>query len=144
MTSVKGFPAEELHVPLLMGLLFREVRDVFADEDWDGLRQSHFRVISAVPPEGINVTDLGERVGMTKQGCGQFVTTLVASGHLRVEQDLADRRIRWVRRTPEGSRTIAAVTRRMLLIEQGWAERVGECRYRTFRSVLEEIGRQTP
>ncbi len=144
MTSVKGFPAEELHVPLLMGLLFREVRDVFADEDWDGLRQSHFRVISAVPPEGINVTDLGERVGMTKQGCGQFVTTLVASGHLRVEQDPADRRIRWVRRTPEGSRTIAAVTRRMLLIEQGWAERVGEWRYRTFRSVLEEIGRQTP
>ncbi len=144
MTSVKGFPAEELHVPLLMGLLFREVRDVFADEDWDGLRQSHFRVISAVPPEGINVTDLGERVGMTKQGCGQFVTTLVASGHLRVEQDPADRRIRWVRRTPEGNRTIAAVTRRMLLIEQGWAERVGEWRYRTFRAVLEEIGRQTP
>ena len=74
MTSVKGFPAEELHVPLLMGLLFREVRDVYAAEDWDGLRQSHFRVISSVPPEGISVTDLGERVGMTKQGCGQFVT----------------------------------------------------------------------
>src|SRR5680860_1489420 len=49
MTSVKGFPAEELHVPLLMGLLFREVRDVYAAEDWGGLRQSHFRVVSRVP-----------------------------------------------------------------------------------------------
>ena len=51
MSSVKGdFPREELQVPLLMGLLFREVATTFATEDWDGLRQSHFRVISAVPP----------------------------------------------------------------------------------------------
>ena len=139
MTSVKGFPADELHVPLLMGLLFREVRDIYAAEDWDGLRQSHFRVISSVPPEGTSVTELGERLGMTKQGCGQFVTSLVNSGHLRVEQDRADRRIRRVFRTGLGNRTIAAVTARTLQIEEEWAERVGQRRYRTFRQVLEEI-----
>jgi hypothetical protein len=55
MTSVKGYPEEELHATLLMGLLFRQVRAVFAAEDWSGLRQSHFRVISSVPPEGISV-----------------------------------------------------------------------------------------
>src|SRR5680860_7311 len=109
MTSVKGFPAEELHVPLLMGLLFREVRDVYAAEDWGGLRQSHFRVVSSVPPEGISVTDLGERVGMTKQGCGQFVASLVESGHLRVHQDSTDRRVRLpfgVRRTRRTQRSV--------------------------------------
>lgn len=142
MTSVKGFPAEEQHVPLLMGLVFREVRDVFAAEDWQGLRQSHFRVISSVPTEGISVTDLGERVGMTKQGCGQFVTTLVGTGHLQVEPSPADRRIRVVRRTPLGNRTIAAVTDRMLQIEQQWAEQVGDRRYRTFRKVLEELAQR--
>ena len=139
MTSVKGFPAEELHAPLLMGLLFREVRDVYASEKWGGLRQSHFRVISSVPPEGISVTELAERVGMTKQGCGQFVTTLVGSGHLKVEQDRADRRVRRVRRTPKGNRTIVSVTDRILAIEDDWASRVGERRYRTFRRVLEEL-----
>ena len=78
MTSVKrDFPREEMHAPLLMGLLFREVSDASSSEDWDGLRQSHFRVICSVPAEGISVTDLAERVGMTKQGCGQFVTSLV-------------------------------------------------------------------
>ncbi len=83
MSSVnRVFPAEELQVPLLMGLLFREVSKTFAAEDWGGLRQSHFRVISAVTPEGISVTDLGERVGMSKQGCGQFVTMLVEAGQL--------------------------------------------------------------
>lgn len=140
MTAVKlDFPREELHAPLLMGLLFREVRSVLASEDWRGLRQSHFRVMSAVPPEGISVTELGERVGMTKQGCGQFVTSLVETGHLRTEPEPSDRRIRRVRRTAKGSRTVAAVTKRMLEIEDEWATRVGERRYRTFRSVLEDL-----
>jgi len=110
-----------------------------AAEEWGGLRQSHFRVISSVPPEGISVTELAERVGMTKQGCGQFVTTLVGSGHLKVEEDRADRRVRRVRRTPKGNRTIASVTDRILAIEDDWASRVGERRYRTFRRVLEEL-----
>jgi DNA-binding MarR family transcriptional regulator len=140
MSSVKPvFPRDELHAALLMGLLFREVRSIFASEDWRGLRQSHFRVMSAVPPEGISVTDLGDRIGMTKQGCGQFVAGLVDSGHLRVEQDPSDRRVRRVRRTPKGDRTTAAVTARILEIEKDWAARVGERRYRAFRSVLEDL-----
>ena len=140
MSSVKAvYPREELQVPLLMGLLFREVSTTMAAEEWGGLRQSHFRVISSVPPEGISVTELAERVGMTKQGCGQFVTALVERGHLEVEQDPSDRRIRRVRRTPKGHRTILRVTDRILAIEDEWASRVGERRYRTFRRVLEEL-----
>ncbi|HEY5117349.1 MAG TPA: MarR family winged helix-turn-helix transcriptional regulator [Nakamurella sp.] len=140
MTSVKGFvPRTEWHAALLMGLMLRQVHEVFAAEDWKGLRQSHFRVISSVPPEGITITELGDRVGMTKQGCGQFVTQLVQSGHLRVQHSPADRRTRIVHRTATGSRTIAAVTARNLRLEQDWAERVGPERYRVFREVLEEL-----
>ena len=140
MTSVKGFvPRTEWHAALLMGLMLRQVHEVFAAEDWKGLRQSHFRVISSVPPEGITLTELGDRVGMTKQGCGQFVTQLVQSGHLRVQHSPADRRTRIVHRTATGSRTIAAVTARNLRLEQDWAERVGPERYRVFREVLEEL-----
>jgi DNA-binding MarR family transcriptional regulator len=139
MTRVKEFPEEELQVPLLMGLMFRQVHEAFDGEDWGGLRQSHFRVISGVPPEGISVTDLGEWLHMTKQGCGQFVTQLEESGHLRTEADPRDRRVRRVHRTPQGDDTIAAVTARILRIEEGWAEVVGDRRYRTFRGVLQEL-----
>ncbi|GAB3784196.1 MarR family winged helix-turn-helix transcriptional regulator [Nocardioides ungokensis] len=140
MTSVKpDFRDDEVHAPLLMGLLFRQVHGAFAAEDWDGLRQSHFRVLAAVPEQGISVTDLGQWVGMTKQGCGQFVAQLTGTGHLVTEPDPADRRVRVVRRTPLGDRTVAAVTERNLRIEAEWAERVGEKRYRTFRRVLEEL-----
>ncbi len=139
MTHVKEIPEEEWQVPLLMGRLFREVSETFAAEDWKGLRQSHFRVISGVPEGGISVTELAERLGMTKQGCGQFVTQLEASGHLRTDADPEDRRVRRVHRTPKGNRTIAAVTARILEIEGEWADIVGERRYRTFRRVLEEL-----
>jgi DNA-binding MarR family transcriptional regulator len=139
MTNVKGIPQEEWQVPLLMGLLFREVSETFAAEDWKGLRQSHFRVISGVQEGGISVTELAERLGMTKQGCGQFVTQLEARGHLRTDADPDDRRVRRVHRTPKGQRTIAAVTARILEIEGEWSEIVGDRRYRTFRKVLEEL-----
>ena len=96
-------------------------------------------MISGVPEQGISVTELGERLGMTKQGCGQFVTQLEQTGHLRAEADPDDRRVRRVHRTALGHETIDAVTARMLRLEEGWADLVGERRYRTFRAVLEEI-----
>lgn len=140
MTLVKtDFSEDEQHIAVLMGLLFRRISETFAAEDWEGLRQSHFRVLFSVPPEGITVTELADRVGMTKQGSGQFVTQLEHSGHLRTEADPADRRRRVVRRTAEGERVVRAVTRRNQRIEDEWADRVGERRYRTFRKVLEEL-----
>lgn len=140
MTFVKAeFPLEETHAPLLMGLLFRQVHTIFDKEDWGGLRQSHFRVISSVPSGGVSITELGERLGMTKQGCGQFVTQLVESGHLVIEADPSDRRVRVVRRTALGQRVLDRVLERNLRIERDWAAQVGEARYRAFREVLEEL-----
>ncbi|MGA9749738.1 MAG: helix-turn-helix domain-containing protein [Nocardioides sp.] len=144
MTFVKAVPEEEQHVLMYLGSLIEEVRDAFEGEDWGGLRQSHFRVISAVPPEGISVTELGQRVRMTKQGCGQFVTQLVQTGHLVTEDDPGDRRLRIVRRTRLGDRTMVAVARRMASIEQTWIETVGERRYRTFRSVVDTLAVRGP
>jgi|SRR3954452_23711691 DNA-binding MarR family transcriptional regulator len=126
-------------VPALMGELMRQIRDTFATEDWHGLRQSHFRLMSQVPPQGISVTALADRIGMTKQGCGQFVQQLVESGHLETGTDREDRRVRRVCRTERGNQTMQEVLERIRLIERGWARRVGRDRYTQFRAVLEEI-----
>ena len=124
---------------MLMGLLLNQVRAAFAAEDWGGLRQSHFRVMTSVPAEGITITELGDRTGMTKQGCGQFVSHLVDTGHLEVETDPADRRTRIVRRTPLGHRTVRKVSARIARIEGEWAAAVGPKRYRVFRQVLDDL-----
>jgi DNA-binding MarR family transcriptional regulator len=140
MTSVKTLSSDDgWHAAALLGTLMEELRDTIISRQRPELRVSHFRVLGSVPPAGITVTELAERVGMTKQGCGQFVTQLVESGHLRVEADPTDRRLRIVRRTRSGVRTTAAITARIVALESEWAEIVGPRRYATFRTVLEEL-----
>lgn len=127
------------HVARLMGAAFEEIRRALAGDEWQGLRTSHFRVIEAVPAGGISITELGQRVRMTKQGCGQFVARLTESGHLRTVADPSDRRSRIVRRTPKGTRLIRRVQSRIGDVEASWAQRVGAERYATFRDVLIEV-----
>jgi len=139
MTSVKGSGGDDPHVAVLLGKVLLEIRAAFAGEDWGGLRQSHFRLLSEVPPSGISVTDLAVLLGMTKQAVGQFVTFLVESGHLEVRDSPADRRVRLVVRTRLGDDTNRAVTARIRRIERQWARRVGPERYAAFRDVLETL-----
>ncbi|MEO6713286.1 MAG: MarR family transcriptional regulator [Mycobacteriales bacterium] len=150
MKSVKG-DLEESRLQLrrvgpdepavdLMGWLLKDVsRMLESDSTLGGLRSSHYRVLRAVPRGGIRITELGARVGMTTAGSGQFVKTLVESGHLRVEVDDADRRSRVVVRTVAGDRAVVAIGRCIRRIEDGWAKRVGASRYDAFRVVLAEI-----
>jgi len=123
----------------MVGKLMFEVRDTFAAEDWDGLRQSHFRLLANVPRDGISVTALALVMRMSKQACGQFVTQLEATGHLAIRDDPTDRRVRRVVRTPVGDRALKAANARIRRIERAWARRVGPDRYATFREVLEEL-----
>ena len=127
------------HVAVLMGRLMEEIRVTFAAEDWGGLRQSHFRLLTLVPPTGISVTELAALLRMTKQAAGQFVTQLESSGHLVTHADPGDRRVRVVTRTALGDRTVKAVDRRMRRIERAWAKRVGAERFETFWDVLNDL-----
>lgn len=142
MSSVNGSDPVD-HVPRLMGALFEQVRATFATDDWHGLRPSHFRLLEAVPAEGITITELSPRLGMTKQGCGQFVAQLSESGHLRVVPDPVDRRSKVVRRTSKGTRLTRKVQAHLAAVEANWAEQVGARRYADFRAVLTELARTT-
>ena len=140
MKSVNGAePTFTPHVAVLLGETLDAIRQIFRTEDWGGLRQSHFRLLTLIPDEGISVTDLAARLGMTKQGCGQFVTLLTQGGQLQTGPDVHDRRVRMVRRTPVGDRVVAAVNQRIQRIEEDWAEHVGPQRYATFRAVMHDL-----
>jgi len=124
---------------LALGNLMSASRTRLLAEGEPGLRPSHHRVIGHVPPEGISVTDLAERVGMTKQGIGQFVTQLTESGHLAVERSNDDRRIRVVRRTAQGDEAASRLSELLEGLEADWANRVGTRRYDEFRATLDEL-----
>ena len=126
-------------LPELMAGLFGRLRAELSDGTMGELRFSHLRVLSAVPPDGINVTELARRAGMTKQGCGQFVTQLSATGHLSTAQDPDDGRVRLVSRTPMGDRFMGGVYAALTRVETEFAAEVGERRFATFKNVMAEL-----
>jgi DNA-binding MarR family transcriptional regulator len=126
-------------LPELMAGLFVRIRAELSDGTLRDLRMSHVRVLAAIPPEGINVTELARRAGMTKQGCGQFVTYLSGTGHLSTAPDPDDGRVRLVRRSIAGDRFMHRVYAALDRIEDEFAAEVGPRRFATFKKVMAEL-----
>lgn len=129
----------DTHVVALTSRLLEVTRQTLLAEARGGLRPSHFRLLSHVPPDGITISELATALVMTKQGVGQFVTQLQATGHLQVTTNDADRRRRVVTRTSQGDQLAADVSKTIAAVEQHWQQQVGVERYLAFRRVLQEI-----
>jgi DNA-binding MarR family transcriptional regulator len=105
------------------------------------MRPSHLRLLSMVPREGIRLTDLAQRAGMTKQALGEFVAALENAGYVDLRVDPGDRRARLAQLTPAGVRQRAATDAAIVAAEKEWEDRIGTRRWAAFREVLAEIGR---
>lgn len=138
MTGVKRLPAAEPHLPMMMGLVFAQLRERLA-EDAPELRPSQLRVLEWLPPEGLTISELAECAEMTTQGCGQFVRQLDALGMVEVAVADHDARARTVRITPRGRDALDRSASVLRACDEEWADRVGAERYRVFREVLAEV-----
>ena len=122
MTDVKGDYPD--HVLALLGLTMEAFRREL-HEAGTGLRSSQLRLLSLTPVEGMRVTDLAERVGMTKQALGEFANVLEERGLLESVRDPADGRVRILRPTRRGRTAVAAGERAIATIEAEWRDRLG-------------------
>lgn len=138
MTGVKRLPVAEPHVPMLMGMLFAQLRARLGEMAPD-LRLSQHRVLECLTDEGVTISELAERVEMTTQGCGQFVRQLEALGMVDVAVADHDARARVVRITDAGRDALARAAAVLAACEEAWAEQAGAERWRVFREVLEEV-----
>ncbi|MCZ7426263.1 MarR family winged helix-turn-helix transcriptional regulator [Micromonospora sp. WMMA1949] len=93
-------------LPLLLLAGFRTlVDDLHAELARQGhpdLRPAHGFVLQAVGPDGTTASDLGQRLGVSKQAAGKTVDRLVALGYLERVDDPADARRKLVRMTAKG------------------------------------------
>ena len=103
------------------------------------LRTSQIRLLSLVPEDGMRLTDLAQRVGMSKQALGEFADVLQSRGLLETLRDPADRRARVVRRTALGDAAAQTADAAIVAMEQRWRDQVGAERWDTMTSVLREI-----
>ncbi|MET1059157.1 MAG: MarR family transcriptional regulator [Nocardioides sp.] len=138
------------HMLALLGYLMdsfrREVNRRVATMPLDGappaarsLRGSQIRLLSLTPVDGLRVTDLADRVGMTKQSLGELATTLESLGFLESVRDPADRRVRILRPTADGLAALAAGQRVIEDVEAEFRERAGATTWDTLREILSRL-----
>ena len=138
MTVVKGEMPD--HIVALLGYVFDGIRRELTQTlpDRSGLRPSQLRLLSLTPADGMRVTDLAERVGMTKQALGEFANDLEERGLLESVRDPADRRVRILRPTQQGRRAVSAGELVITELEAQWRERLGTAKWEQLRSLLRE------
>ena len=144
MTSVNDDPRIGTdHIAALLGLALRRIRaEILAgsEDQFPGLRVSHYRLLELIPPDGARITDLAEVATMTKQGLGQHVDYLQKLGYTTSERLREDRRVRLVRRTPLGDEAVAFSRAAIARVEQTWSNQLGPTRYESLRQTLRELG----
>jgi len=74
----------------------RALERVSQRKGWPRLRRSHTSLLPHIDLEGTRITDLAERLGVTKQAASQLVDDLEAVGVLAREPDADDARARRV------------------------------------------------
>ncbi|KRE99132.1 hypothetical protein ASG88_15505 [Nocardioides sp. Soil777] len=140
MTSVKDDLPD--HALALLGYVMDGMRrDVHARSAAGagaatGLRSSQLRLLSLTPVDGMRVTDLAERVGMTKQALGEFANALEDRGLMESVRDDQDRRIRILRPTEQGRRAVADGEALIAEVEADWRRRLGAQRWERLRALL--------
>ncbi|NGM12668.1 MarR family winged helix-turn-helix transcriptional regulator [Verrucosispora sp. WMMA2044] len=132
-------------LPLLLLAGFRTlIDDLHAELARQGhpeLRPLHGFVLQAVGTDGTTASELGNRLGVSKQAAGKTVDRLVALGYLERADDPRDARRKLVRLTPyglDGLRRSAVVFDEL---RQRWTEALGADRV---AAIEDDLRRVTP
>lgn len=104
------------------------------------VRAPHIRVFAHVPRgEGMRMSVLADRMQVTPGAASQLVGHLERLGLVRRQREAGDRRHVRVTPTPAAEAGYEASRARLAELEEEWAGLVGARRWRTFRTVLEEL-----
>jgi DNA-binding MarR family transcriptional regulator len=89
--------------------------------------------------DGLRLTDIAARAGITAQSVGELVDDLESKGYLERRPDPFDRRAKRIYLTGRGRKSTRIGKRAQADVENSLAELLGEQRYRLLRGILEEI-----
>ncbi|MET7669976.1 MarR family winged helix-turn-helix transcriptional regulator [Micromonospora luteifusca] len=120
-------PGFQLPLLLLAGFrtLIDDLHAELAREGHPELRPLHGFVLQAVGVDGTTATELGQRLGISKQAAGKTVDRLVAVGYLERIDDPRDARRRLVRVTPRGADGLRRSAEIFDRLRERWAETLG-------------------
>ncbi|MER5332319.1 helix-turn-helix domain-containing protein [Micromonospora sp. NPDC002717] len=130
-------------LPLLLLAGFRTlIDDLHAELARQGhpeLRPLHGFVLQAVGADGTTATELGQRLGISKQAAGKTVDRLVALGYLERADDPRDARRKLVRMTPHGLDGLRRSAIVFDQLRQRWADALGPDRVAAMEDDLRAV-----
>lgn len=129
------------------GSLFREPYQTYLhwlygrlkQEGFSDVRVTHSTVLRRITLEGVRVTDLAERAGMTKQSMAYLVDDLAGLGYVTTAPDPTDGRAKLVVPTKKGASLLEAARRLGDLYERHVATLLGAADAKKLRSLLETL-----
>ena len=137
--------ADESQAPLarLVGLCSAQFSQQLLQALWDAgftdQRMVYDNVFPFVPPEGIRLTDLADRAGMTKQAMSELVNDLVEMGYLRRTPDPTDGRAKLIEFTDRGWAAVNTVLASFKETEAALVARLGDRRMAELRRTLIDL-----
>ncbi|MFE6164041.1 MarR family winged helix-turn-helix transcriptional regulator [Streptomyces sp. NPDC056486] len=130
-------------LPLLLFAGFRTLIDrlhaELARQGHPDARPAHGFAMQAIGVRGTSASDVGRRLGVSKQAAGKTVDRLITLGYAERTDDPADARRKLVRLTPHG---IDALTRSAAIFDElhaQWAKQLGAGRLRAMEDDLRTV-----
>lgn len=131
-------------LPLLLAGAFRAlIDDLHAELAGLGhpeARPIHGFALQALGPEGTTISELGRRLGVSKQAAAKTAASLEQLGYVARREDPADRRAHVLVRTPRADDLLARSAEIFERRRQGLADRIGGPRLAKLEDDLETIG----
>ena len=132
-------------LPLLLAGAFRALIDSLHDEltarGHPDARPIHGFALQAIGPEGTTVSELGRRLGVSKQAAAKTVANLELLGYVVRGQHATDARAVQLRRSARGEELLSLSAEIFARLRAGWARELGVERVRTLEDDLERISR---
>ena len=103
------------------------------------LSPSQYRVLQLLCLQGMKSSDLAQRLGVSKQAVGQFVSELEASGLVKRETDPDDSRAKIIRHTKKGYKLVSELLEVTLEVESMQKKFLGKARYHQLKLDLKRL-----
>jgi DNA-binding MarR family transcriptional regulator len=140
-------PAESdppgFELPLLLFAGFRSLIDQLhaelAELGHPDLRPVHGFTMQAIGPRGASASEVGRRLGVSKQAAGKTVDRLAALGYVERVDDPRDARSKLIRLTPRGIDSLTRSAEIFDRLRARWVAQLGADRVRSIESSLRTV-----
>lgn len=137
-----ALPPRGSDLPLLLLLGFRalidDVHAELAETGHAAFRPLHGVAFKAIG-DGVTASELGRRLGVSKQAAGKTIEGLEREGYVERVADPSDARSKIIRLTPRGVEVQQQAFEVMATLRARWAERLGEERMAAIEEGLREM-----